>query len=77
MSETPPELGATNVRLTFRTFKPFVRKLLGIAQAHDLRLGRRLSLGAALNLIIGAYDDSREQHINQAKKRLKKKGAKR
>jgi hypothetical protein len=75
MSADPTELGATNVRMTFRTFKAYVQKLRLIAQAHDLRLGRRLSLGAALNLIIGSYDVSPEQRTVDSMK--KKKGAKR
>jgi hypothetical protein len=61
--------------MTFRTFKAYVQKLRIIAQAHDLRLGRRLSLGAALNLLIGSYDASAEQRTIESRK--KKKGAKR
>jgi len=72
---SPPELGATNVRLTFRTFRAYVQKLRTIAQAHDLRLGSRLSLGAAMNLIIEKYDDTEERSIVEKKK--SKKGAKR
>jgi hypothetical protein len=72
--DTPAELGATNARITFRTFKVYVQKLRAIALAHDLRLGRRLSLGAALNLVIGKYDASTEQAM-VAVKIKKKKGA--
>jgi hypothetical protein len=72
MSEEPTGLGATNVRLTFRTFRTYVRKLKVIAEAHDLRLGRHLSLGAALNLIISKYDASEEEA-----KVARKKGTKR
>lgn len=72
----PPELGATDVRLTFRTFRAYAQKLRVIAQAHDLRLGSRLSLGAALNMIIGKYDDSAERAIVE-KMAKSKKGAKR
>jgi len=75
MSDDPTELGATNVRMTFRTFKAYAQKLRVVAQAHDLRLGRRLSLGAALNLIISKYDDSADRAKVRAAK--KKKGAKR
>lgn len=75
MSADPTELGATNVRMTFRTFRAYVQKLRVIAQAHDLRLGRRLSLGAALNLLIGSYDVSAEQRTIESRK--KKKGTKR
>lgn len=70
---SPDSLGSTNERLTFRTYKSFVQKLKVIAEAHDLRVGRRLSLGAAINLIIGQYDASAEQ----AKIDSKKKGTKR
>jgi len=73
----PTELGATNVRMTFRTFKAYVQKLHVIAQAHDLRLGRRLSVAAALNMIIGKYDASAEQAMVDAKKKTTKKGPKR
>ncbi len=55
------ELGATNVRITFRTYKKYVERLRVVAQAHNLRLGSRLSLGAAVNLIIGKYNDSEER----------------
>lgn len=55
------DLGATNVRITFRTYKKYVERLRVVAQAHNLRLGTRLSLGAAVNLIIGKYDDSDER----------------
>ncbi len=75
MAAEPTELGATNVRLTFRTFKAHMQKLRVIAQAHGLRVGRRLSLGAALNLIIGRYDAAEEQAAVESKK--KSKGAKR
>jgi hypothetical protein len=68
-------VGATNVRITFRTFKAHVQKLRVIAQAHDLRLGRRLSVGAALNMLIGSYDVSAEQRTIESRK--KKKGTKR
>jgi hypothetical protein len=74
MNDVPTGLGATNVRMTFRTFKAYVQKLRVIAQAHDLRLGRRLSLGAALNLLIGSYDASIEQRMVDKKKSKKKKG---
>lgn len=75
MSDVPTGLGATNVRLTFRTFKAYVQKLRVVAQAHDLRLGRRLSVGAALNLLIGSYDASAEQRKVESMKK-KKRGAK-
>jgi hypothetical protein len=69
----PADLGATNERFTFRTFREHVRKLHVIAEAHNLRVGSRLSLGAALNMIIGLYDASAEE----AAVKRKKKGAKR
>lgn len=68
----PDELGATNARLTFRTFKVYVEKLRVVAEAHGLLIDKRPSVGAALNMIIGKYDDSTER----AKAR-KKKGSKR
>ena len=72
MSEDPADRGATNVRLTFRTFRLYVQKLRVIAQAHDLRLGSRLSIGAALNMLIGGYDASAEQAKVDAKKKKRK-----
>jgi len=54
------KLGSTNVRITFRTYKVYVQKLTVVARAHGFRLGARLSLGAALNHIIGRYDDTEE-----------------
>ena len=75
-AELAASLGATNVRMTFRTFKAYAQKLRLIAQAHDLRLGRRLSLGAAINLLIGSYDASAEQRMVDRKKNSKKKGMK-
>lgn len=67
------ELGAKSERLTFRTYRAYVEKLRVVARAHDLRLGDDLSLGAAVNMIIGKYDDTSER----AKVRPKKKGARR
>jgi hypothetical protein len=64
--------GATNVRLTVRTFRAYVDKLRLVARARDLRLGSRLSIGAALNYIIGKYDASEEQAIVDSKKRKRK-----
>ncbi len=73
MSDEPTELGATNARFTFRTYKTYVAKLLLIAKAHDLRIGDEFSIGKALNMIIEKYNDSAER----AKVGVKKKGAKR
>jgi hypothetical protein len=77
MGDAPTALGATNVRMTFRTYKTFVQKLRVVAQAHHLHIGRRLSLGAALNLLIGSYDASKEQAMVDSIKRQRKKGTKR
>jgi len=55
------ELGATNVRMTFRTYKVYVEKLRCVAQARGFKLGGHLSIGAALNHIIGKYDDTEER----------------
>lgn len=64
-------MGATDRRLTFRTYRKHVQKLKSVAEAHNLRINGRPSIGAALNLIIERYDASSELA------RVKKKGTKR
>lgn len=64
--------GSANVRVTVRTFKAYVDKLRLVAMARDLRLGRRLSIGAAINYIISKYDTAEERELVDAKKRRKR-----
>lgn len=53
----------TEVRLTFRTWKSFEEKLNRIAVARNLNMGKRPSVGAALNYLIENYDDSAEKKM--------------
>jgi len=46
---------ATDVRITFRTHKSRVEKLERVARVHDLKIGARYSVGAALNYVVDKH----------------------
>ncbi len=63
MSDESEDLGATSVRLTFRTFRAHFEKLRLVAKAHGL------SLSGAINKIIASYDASTEERAAKKKGR--------
>lgn len=50
---------ATDVRVTFRTHRSRVEKLHRVAEAHDLKVGIRYSIGAAINYVVDQHRDER------------------
>lgn len=46
---------ATDVRVTFRTHKSRVEKLERVARVHDLKIGARYSVGAAINFVVDQH----------------------
>ena len=49
--------GATEVRVTFRTYRSHVDKLERVAETEGLRSGPRPSVGKALNHVIEKYEE--------------------
>jgi hypothetical protein len=62
---------ATDVRITFRTHKSRVEKLKRVAEVHELKVGARYSVGAAINHVVDHYRDERPKKKKKAVKRKK------
>jgi len=63
---------ATDVRITFRTHKTRVEKLERVARAHDLKIGARYSVGAAINYVVDKHRDARPKAAKKAAKGKKR-----
>lgn len=72
MDEGGQNKPATDVRVTFRTHERTVEKLRRIAKAHDLTMGARHSVGAAINFVLDKYDDTEERAKVKLKVRSKR-----
>lgn len=71
MSEKEDKV-ASDVRLTFRTFSTHVEKLELVARARNLTIGKRYSVGAAINYIIEHYNVASERDMLKVKMKRRK-----
>ncbi len=63
---------ATDQRVTFRTHKSRIEKLRRVAEVHELKVGARYSIGAAINHVVDSYREERPKKKVAPKKKKRK-----